>query len=178
MDGYYKKPEATAEVLKDGWLNTGDLVVFTHNGEFTIIGREKDTIVLLGGENVEPGPIEEKLVQSDLIEQAMVVGQDQKFLGALIVPNRERLEEFARESGVDYVEYEELLEEQPVNQRMREEIEGLINGKNGFKLYERIYRFALLAKPFEVGEEMTNTLKIRRKVAAQMHHRRIESLFR
>lgn len=178
MEGYYKKPEATAEVLRDGWLNTGDLVVFTHNGEFTIIGREKDTIVLLGGENVEPGPIEESLVQSDLIEQAMVVGQDQKFLGALIVPNRERLEEFARETGVDYVEYEELLEAQPVNQRMREEIEGLINGKNGFKLYERIYRFALLATPFEVGRELTNTLKIRRTVAAQMHHRRIENLFR
>lgn len=178
MEGYYKKPEATAAVLRDGWLNTGDLVVFTHDGEFTIIGREKDTIVLLGGENVEPGPIEEKLVQSDLIDQAMVVGQDQKFLGALIVPNRERLEEFARESGVDYVEYEELLEEQAVNQRMREEIEELINGKNGFKLYERVYRFALLAKPFEVGQEMTNTLKIRRTVAAQMHHRTIESLFR
>jgi long-chain acyl-CoA synthetase len=61
---------------------------------------------------------------------------------------------------------------------MRQEIEGLINGKNGFKLYERIYRFALLPKPFEVGQELTNTLKIRRTVASQMHHRTIEKIFR
>jgi len=76
MVGYYKKPEETEKVLKDGWLNTGDIVMLTYNDEIKIIGRAKDTIVLLGGENVEPEPIEDKLCQSDYIEQAMVVGQD------------------------------------------------------------------------------------------------------
>ncbi|MFW6261675.1 MAG: AMP-dependent synthetase/ligase, partial [Spirochaetota bacterium] len=65
MEGYYKKPEETSAVLNDGWLNTGDIVVFTHTGEFTILGRAKETIVLLGGENIEPVPIEEKLTQSE-----------------------------------------------------------------------------------------------------------------
>ena len=104
MLGYYKRPEETAKVLQDGWLNTGDLAVFTHKGECKIVGRAKETIVLMGGENIEPTPIEETMVQSDYIEQAMVVGQDQKFLGALIVPNLEKLEAAATAKGITYVE--------------------------------------------------------------------------
>ncbi|HWP68874.1 MAG TPA: AMP-binding protein, partial [Rectinemataceae bacterium] len=75
MSGYYKNPEATAAVLsKDGWLNTGDLAVRSENGEFIIVGRAKDTIVLMGGENVEPEPIEEKLKESAYIDHAVVLG--------------------------------------------------------------------------------------------------------
>ena len=92
MQGYYKEPELTAAILKNGWLNTGDIAVFTHTGDFKILGRSKETIVLRGGENVEPVPIEDRLNQSDYISQIMVVGQDQKFLGALIVPNIEEME--------------------------------------------------------------------------------------
>lgn len=179
MLGYYKRPEATAAVLsEDGWLNTGDIVVFTHRGEFRILGREKDTIVLLGGENVEPGPIEERLVQSPLIEQAMVVGQDRKFLGALIVPSMEELSQFAREAGIEHVEAEELLDNEAVHQRVHSEIDGLVNAKTGFKVHERIYRFTLLARPFEVGRELTQTLKIRRTVAAELYASQIDRLFR
>ena len=91
MKGYYKRPEKTAEVLtSDGWLNTGDLGMVTYKGEIRIIGRTKETIVLLGGENVEPVPIEDTMLESEYIDQVMVVGQDQKFLGALVVPNQER----------------------------------------------------------------------------------------
>ncbi|NBZ96334.1 MAG: long-chain fatty acid--CoA ligase, partial [Proteobacteria bacterium] len=80
MKGYYKDPEATARVLRDGWLATGDLGVMTFNECLKIVGRCKETIVLLGGENVEPLPIESKLLESPLIDQCMVVGQDQKHL--------------------------------------------------------------------------------------------------
>ncbi|MFP3958807.1 MAG: AMP-dependent synthetase/ligase [Spirochaetaceae bacterium] len=179
MEGYYKKPEETAKVLsEDGWLNTGDVAMFTHRGECRILGRTKDTIVLRGGENVEPQPIEDKLVQSEFIDQAMVVGQDQKFLAALIVPNAERMEEFARENNVEYIETEELLEHPEFLERIRLEIDGLINAKSGFKLFEHVYRFRLLSKPFGVGDELTNTMKIKRPVVYKKYHREIEELFR
>jgi long-chain acyl-CoA synthetase len=178
MEGYYKRPEATAEVLSDGWLNTGDVAVFTHGGAFTILGRAKDTIVLMGGENVEPTPIEEKLVQSEYIEQAMVVGQDQKFLGALIVPNMEMVESYASEKGTSYIEAAELLERPEVQDLFHDEIQSLVNPKNGFKAFERIFRFTLIPKPFEVGRELTHTLKKRRNVVHELYSKEIRDLFR
>ncbi len=100
MSGYYRAPEQTAAVLaEDGWFNTGDLGMLTHDGELKITGRAKDTIVLRGGENVEPLPIEQKLRESELIDQAVVLGQDQRFLAALIVPNGEALREALREQA-------------------------------------------------------------------------------
>jgi long-chain acyl-CoA synthetase len=177
MEGYYKKPEETDAVLKDGWLNTGDIVVFTHRGEFTILGRSKETIVLLGGENVEPVPIEEKLTQSPLIDQVMVVGQDQKFLAALVVPNDEALDEFVSEQGIQYVERGELLDHPEVTERFREEINTLVSSKTGFKAFERVFRFTLLPSHFEVGKELTHTLKIRRAVVNDLYADEIGSLF-
>ena len=82
MDGYYKDPEKTAAVLKDGWFDTEDLVIVTYNRALKIIGRVKETIVLSGGENVEPEPIENALSASPFIETVMVVGQDRRYLGA------------------------------------------------------------------------------------------------
>jgi long-chain acyl-CoA synthetase len=179
MEGYYKKPEETAKVLsEDGWLNTGDVAMFTHRGACRILGRTKDTIVLRGGENVEPTPIEDKLVQSEYIEQAMVVGQDQKFLAALVVPNTEKMDEFARENKVEYIESEELIEHPEFQEVIRMEIDSLINAKAGFKLFEHVYRFKLLSKAFEVGDEMTNTMKIKRPVVYKKYHREIEDLFK
>lgn len=98
MSGYYNAPEQTSQVLSDdGWLNTGDLGMLTQKGELKITGRAKDTIVLRGGENIEPLPIEQKIRESELIDQAVVLGQDQKFLAALVVPNEEALREALRE---------------------------------------------------------------------------------
>ena len=94
MVGYHRRPEETAKVLSaDGWFNTGDLGRMTVRGELSLTGRAKETIVLLGGENVEPTPIEEALKESPYLSQVMVVGQDSKHLGALIVPNLEAVRE-------------------------------------------------------------------------------------
>ena len=87
MKGYYKNPEATDKAVKDGWMNTGDLGIITYNNTVKIVGRSKETVVLLGGENVEPVPIENKMLESAFIDQVMVVGQDKKYLCALIVPS-------------------------------------------------------------------------------------------
>jgi long-chain acyl-CoA synthetase len=178
MLGYYKRPEETGKVLQNGWLNTGDLALYTCKGEFKIVGRAKETIVLLGGENVEPVPIEETLLQSDCIEQIMLVGQDRKFLGALIIPDMEIIETLAREKGLSYVEKEELLENPAIQDHVHDEIQKLINPRKGFKVYERIFRFKLLPNKFEAGRELTMSLKIRRNIVAQMYAKEIESLFR
>ncbi|NJO56651.1 MAG: long-chain fatty acid--CoA ligase [Rhodospirillales bacterium] len=112
MTGYYKKPEITAKVLSpDGWFNTGDLGMMTRDNEIKITGRAKDTIVLRGGENVEPAPIEEKIRESEWVAQCMVVGQDQKYLAALIVPKQDAVMAFAQENNIPIVDYELLLQQ-------------------------------------------------------------------
>jgi long-chain acyl-CoA synthetase len=177
MKGYYKRPDATDEVLKDGWLNTGDIAMFTHTGEFTIIGREKETIVLMGGENVEPTPIEDKLKQSDFIDQVMVIGQDKKYLAALINPNQEKLEATAQEYNIQYVDWEELCTNPQIQNLVNTEVQNLINSKTGFKSFERIFKFILLPKPFEVGKEMTRSMKIKRNVVEELYKKEIKHLF-
>lgn len=178
MEGYYKKPEETALVLKDGWLNTGDLVLFTHDGEFRIVGRSKETIVLLGGENIEPQPIEDAILQSEAIDQVMVVGQDQKFLGALVVPNEEKMLEFAQSEGLSYVDAEEIRADERFLSHLHDEIQARVNSKTGFKGFEQIFRTHILKKPLEVGDELTQTLKIRRAVVSERYKHEIEALFR
>ena len=178
MLGYYKRPQETAKVLsEDGWLHTGDLVVFTYEREFRVVGRTKDTIVLLGGENVEPAPIEEALLRSNYIDQAMVVGQDQKFLGALIHLDEELVQQFAVENEIEYVEYEELLGEPRLREVITTEIKRLVCAKTGFKTFEQVFRVHYLIEPFEVGRELTQTLKVKRAVATHRYSREIEHLF-
>ena len=175
---YYKEPELTAAILKNGWLNTGDLAVFTHEGEFKILGRSKETIVLRGGENVEPVPIEDKLNQSIYINQVMIVGQDQKFLGALVVPNAEEIEKLAIEKGISYLEKEELVTNPFIEELINNEIQSLVNAKTGFKAFERIFRFKLLPKEFEVGRELNQSLKLRRNVTRELYKNEIKELFK
>lgn len=178
MNGYYKRPDATAAVLQDGWLNTGDIVMLTHNNELKIIGRAKETIVLLGGENIEPAPIEDKLKQSPFIDQVMIVGQDRKYLGALIVPNMEAVEKTAEDRHLSYIDSVDLLQSSEIQELFHEEIQSLVNAKTGFKSFERIFRFTLLPEAFEVGKELTHTLKIRRNVVAEKCRDMVETMFR
>ena len=101
MAGYLGKPEATAKVLdREGWFDTGDLGQLLADGTLVLTGRAKDTIVLSSGENIEPGPLEDCLVACLLVEQVMLVGQDRKALGALVVPKAEPLTSWATEQGL------------------------------------------------------------------------------
>ncbi len=178
MLGYYKRPDATKEVLsEDGWLNTGDLAMMTHKGEIKIIGRVKDTIVLLGGENIEPDPIEGKILQSEYIDQVIVLGQDQKFLAALIVPNFDAIEKYAIDNDISYVDRTDLIDSAEINELIYEEINNRINQQTGFKPFERVYRIKLLPKPFEVGKELTHTLKMKRNVINEIYRKEIKELF-
>jgi long-chain acyl-CoA synthetase len=163
MRGYYKDPDTTARVLRDGWLNTGDIGMVTFNDCLKILGRSKDTIVLLNGENVEPTPIENRLVHSPLIDHCMVVGQDQKALGALILP---ALDGF-RAAGLTAANVTELAADPRARALMEAEIRRIICGENGFKSFERIVDFRFLTRPFEVGRELTATFKLKRHVLTE-----------
>ena len=173
MKGYYKDPEGTARVLQDGWLATGDLGVMTFNDCLKIVGRCKETIVLLGGENVEPLPIESKLLESCLIDQCMVVGQDQKHLGLIVVPS---LAGFAG-AGIFSGDVATLKVCPLAREMLRLEIRRLVGEATGFKPFERIAAFALIDKPFEVGDELTMTFKLRRHVITEKYDKEIGAMF-
>jgi long-chain acyl-CoA synthetase len=167
MKGYYKDPELTGATIRDGWLRTGDLGIITHNDCLKILGRCKATIVLSSGENVEPEPIEMRLQQSRFIDHCMLVGQDRKFLGALIIPS---LAEF-RSEGIDAESLEDLTLNPEVRKIIHSEIQRMISVSNGFKRYELIREFRLLPDTFQVGRELTNLYKIRRhEVETKFNH--------
>ncbi|AAX17097.1 AMP-binding protein [Borrelia hermsii] len=178
MSGYFKDEATTREVLtRDGWFKTGDLVCATMNNEISIVGRTKDTIVLRGGENIEPEPIERALSKSVFIESVVVVGQDQKFLGAIIVPNFEVLEKWAGSNGVLFSSRDDLLSNESVNKLYSKCISDIVNPKSGFKNFDRIVGFVLLKDSFVVGEELTNTLKLKRYYIFEKYHKKIMSIF-
>lgn len=179
MLGYYKKPELTAQVLSsDGWLNTGDLGMLTTQRFLKLTGRAKDTIVLLGGENVEPLPIEQRICDSQYISQAVVLGQDQRFLVALIIPNQDAILAWAKDNTIPIVDYETLLAQAEIKELIDYEINQAVNAKTGFKSFERIFRFELLAKPFEVGTELSAKQEVKRHVVAELYKHQINRMFR
>jgi long-chain acyl-CoA synthetase len=178
MVGYYNKPDLTKEVItEEGWFHTGDLGVLSRDNELKIMGRAKDTIVLLGGENIEPSPIEQKIQESSFIEQAVVVGQDQKFLAALIVPNFEELETYAGNNNISYVHSEDLTESPEIIDLIHRVISEAVSMKTGFKQFERIFRFSILPKPFELGDELSQKQEIKRHVIAEKYKKEISRLF-
>ena len=170
MQGYYKNQEETEKVLQNTWMNTGDLGIMTYNNTLKLVGRSKETIVLLGGENVEPVPIEAKLSQSNLIEHCMVTGQDQKFLSCLIVPSLENLSDFGDN-------HESIASSKEAKEQVRKEIQNIINARHGFKTFEKILDCHLVPKEFSVGDELTNTFKLRRHVITTKYSKEILAMY-
>jgi long-chain acyl-CoA synthetase len=179
MKGYYKKPAETAAVLLEGgWLDTGDIGMMTRDGELKITGRAKDTIVLLGGENVEPVPIEQKMRESPWISQCMVVGQDQKYLAALIVPVQEAVLAFAEENNIPIVDYELLLQQPEINEVVANDVADLVNPHAGFKPIERVFKFKLIPRTFEIGVELSPKQELLRHKIAAIYSKEIAGLFK
>ena len=178
MKGYYKRPDLTQKVInEEGWLDTGDLAVMTIHNEIQIRGRIKDTIVLRGGENLEPVPIESKLSESRYIKQAVVVGQDMRYLGALILVDEEEIKNYAEENGIQYDTYENYLQSDEVQKLYESEISNLISAKNGFKMFERIAKFKLITKPFEIGVELSAKQEIMRFRINEIYKEKIDEMF-
>ena len=178
MKGYFNRPDLTEQIIdKDGWLNTGDLGMMSYDNEIKITGRAKDTIVLLGGENIEPAVIEGELKGSDFIESVVVMGQDKKYLGALIVPSKENVMTWAAENGVPNEFYEGVLESAEVKNLIQSEIDIKINSSKEFRTCERIYKFVLLQESFKVGEELSAKQEMMRHKIAEKYAKEIERIF-
>lgn len=179
MSGYYKNSEATEEVLSsDGWLCTGDLARETIFGDIVLVGRSKDTIVLLGGENVDPLVIEDRIQESEMVDHVMLLGQDKKSLTAFIALNEEAVTEFAKDLKLkisDMLPFnngkkEKTEEYKILEKRIKDEVDSKINKESGFKPFEKITQVILVKNTFKIGRELTQTLKIKRKQIEEIYH--------
>ena len=179
MGGYLGRPEASAKVLDaEGWFDTGDLGLLLPDGSLALTGRAKDTIVLSSGENIEPGPLEEALVASPLIEQVMLVGQDERQLGALVVPKVEALQGWASQQGMVLAED---LGGRPGDalllKRLMQECNRLLKGRSGSRGDERLAG-VVLVDPFSIENGLlTQTLKQRRDRITARDAALIEQLY-
>ena len=172
MQGYYKDPELTARVMDDhGWFDTGDLGCLTEDGDLCFRGRIKETIVLAGGENVEPGAVESDILPSDLVEQAIVVGQDRKTLAVLVVPSAEGL----REVGIEAADGADLSGDDEVLRRIKQEVVARTSER---KPFERVANVALLPAPLTAEDgTLTQTLKPKRHVIVKRYADKIEEAY-
>lgn len=179
MKGYLGNLKATAKVFdEEGWFNTGDLGMLLPDGSLVLTGRAKDTIVLSSGENIEPGPLEEVLVASPLIKQIMLVGQDQKQLGALVVPNAEQVLSW----GIDQdLELPKDLGGYPGNidlrKLLRKEINLLLARRHGSRPEERITGVALVSEFSIENGLLTQTLKQKREKITERDQDAIASIY-
>ncbi len=175
FQGYLKDPEATAEVLgADGWLRTGDIAQIDDDGFIKITDRKKDIIVTAGGKNVAPQNLENDLKTSKYISQAMVVGDRQPYIAALITLDPEALPAWATERGLP-TEMERLAREDQV----QELIQGVVDGVNADRSrYEQIKRFTILPRDFTMDDdELTPTLKLKRRVVTKHFGDELQELY-
>ncbi|MBE9055811.1 long-chain fatty acid--CoA ligase [Sphaerospermopsis sp. LEGE 08334] len=188
MQGYYKNPEATKKVIDaEGWFDSGDLGWVTPHNDLVLTGRAKDTIVLTNGENIEPQPIEDACLRSPYIDQIMLVGQDERSLGALIVPNLEALEKWAESQNLKLSTQDDHtgstsqkidLESKIIQDLYRQELNREVKNRPGYRADDRIGPFTLILEPFSIENGMmTQTLKIRRHVVMERYRDIIDGMF-
>jgi long-chain acyl-CoA synthetase len=177
MQGYYRNPEATAKAIDpEGWFDSGDLGWLTPQGDLTITGRAKDTIVLSNGENIEPLSIENACLLSSYIDQIVLVGQDAKYLGALIVPNQEALVNWGNTQPQPWKEGE--LADPRLTELFRGELTRLVKDRPGYRSDDRIVTFRLVSEPFSVENGLlTQKLSLKRHVVMERYRDIINEMF-
>ncbi len=160
--GYFKNPEATAEVLKDGWLHTGDLGEVTEKGLIRIRGRKKEILKTSGGKMIAPLPIEEKLKASPFIGQVCLVGDNRKFISAIITPSESALKDF-KQKGAE------------INAAIKQAVDEI---NQGLASYEQIKKFTVIPREFSIVDgEMTPTLKMKRNVIEKRFKDLIDKMY-
>jgi long-chain acyl-CoA synthetase len=175
FQGYFKDPEATAAVLDaDGWLRTGDIAEIDEDGFIHITDRKKDILVTAGGKNVAPQNLENDLKASKFVSQAMVVGDRQPYVAALITLDPEALPKWAAERGLDG-DMAELVRTDEV----RELVQGIVDDVNRDRSrYEQIKRFVVLPRDFTLEHgELTPTLKLRRRAVLEHFEADVDTLY-
>ncbi|AEE18940.1 AMP-dependent synthetase/ligase [Dokdonia sp. 4H-3-7-5] len=175
MQGYYKKPEATAQVFKDGWFCTGDAGRLDEHGNLYITDRIKDLMKTSGGKYIAPQKLETALISDSLIEQLAVIGDQQKYVTALAVPNFENLKKYANEHNISFESMEELIKDNKVVALFEKRFDEL---QQEFSAFEKIKKFTLLPREFSIEEgEITPTLKIKRKIVQKKYKALIDKMY-
>jgi long-chain acyl-CoA synthetase len=175
MLGYYKRPDLTAEVITDGWFHTGDIGMMVDNKYLKITDRKKELFKTSGGKYVAPLPVENKLKESPFIEQAMIVGPERKFVGALIIPSFPNLKEWCRRNGIPEGSNEELIRHPKVQGLFKELVESF---NKFFNHVEQIKKFELLPNEWSVDTgELTPKLSMKRKVIMEKYKDAIERIY-
>ena len=176
MQGYYKREEETREVMEGGWLHTGDIGRLDPDGFLFITDRKKDLIVTAGGKNVAPQPIESVLGLNPYIAGAVVVGEGRRFISALVVPDFEKLEAYARANNILFRDRAELCSRPDIVDFMLAEVN---RSTPDLASYERVKKIALLDRDFDIASgEITPTLKVRRATVEAKYKGLIDSLYR
>jgi long-chain acyl-CoA synthetase len=176
MEGYWKKPEETDKVFDaDGWFKTGDIGTVDADGFLTLTDRKKEILVNAYGKNIAPAPIEGALKMVRYIASAVLIGDRRKFLSALLVPNFDRLETWARENGVSFRSPDDLVRNPKVRALYQQTID-IVNGDEPSE--RRIRTFALVPKDFTIeGGELTPTLKVKRRVIVSKYGDLIDKMY-
>ncbi|PTB96184.1 long-chain fatty acid--CoA ligase [Marivirga lumbricoides] len=176
MKGYYNQPEKTAEVIDEqGWFHTGDIGEMVEGRFLKITDRKKEMFKTSGGKYIAPQLIENKLKESIFIEQVMVVGDGQKFPGALIVPNFDALKEWCKHKGISYSSDEKMIKEERVLEKLEKEVE---KSNAQFAQWEKIKKTILLPKLWTVeAGELTAKLSLKRKIIMNHYKSEIDSIY-
>ncbi|PNU18612.1 long-chain fatty acid--CoA ligase [Geothermobacter hydrogeniphilus] len=172
--GYWQNPEKTAEVLIDGWLHSGDIGEIDQDGYLAVTDRKKDLIITAGGENIAPQIIENRLKSDKFITNAFLFGNRKPFLVALLVPNFDNLESYARRKNINYSDHCELVSNPQVLDLLRRRIERL---QEGLPSFQHVKRFTLMSRDF-AGDEITPTLKLKRKIVRERYQHLIDEMYR
>ena len=175
MMGYYKRPDLTAETIIDGWLHTGDIGIFEDGKFLKITDRKKELFKTSGGKYVAPQPIENKMKESPFVEQMMVVGAEQKFVGALIVPSLINLKEWMLHKEITFTTIEDAIHNPKVLDLYKELIDSF---NKFFNHVEQIKKFELLPNEWTIDSgELTPTLKLKRKVIMEKYKSAFDRIY-
>lgn len=176
MMGYYKQKELTEESIIDGWYYTGDIGMMVNNSFLKITDRKKEMFKTSGGKYVAPLPIENKLKESMLIENIMVIGAEQKYVGALIVPSFSNLVEWCKKNNVAFLSNHDMIRDPAIVKMYRELVESF---NSCFNHVEQIKKFELLPHDWTVETgELTPKLSLKRKVIMERYRDEVKRIYK
>ncbi len=176
MKGYYKRPDLTAEAIDaDGWFHTGDIGAIIDNKFLKITDRKKEMFKTAGGKYIAPQVLENKLKESVMIEQLIVIGENERFPAALIVPSFAAMKDWFLRNNISYSDNEQMIKNPEFIQKIQLEVDKC---NLGFNKWETIKKFELLPKEFSIdGGELTPKLSLKRKMIVQKYQKSVEKIY-
>jgi long-chain acyl-CoA synthetase len=175
MKGYYKKEAETREIMEGGWFHTGDIGHFDADGFLIITDRKKDLLVTSGGKNIAPQPIENLLKTSPYISNAVVIGDSRRFIAALVVPDFDKLKDYAKAQRIAFASIEELCQHKRIVDFLKAEAD---RATPLLASYERVKKIVVLPRDFDIERgEITPSLKVRRANVTTEYQDAIDALY-